>query len=319
MVLSGANSYSGQTNIEQGILSISASANLGDASATNTIRIANNATLQSTGADVDLGANRGIAMTGLGATIEVTGTNKLTAPGVITDNGCQLLTKTGSGVLSLTGASTYEGGTRVVAGTLDVSNTTGSGTGLGTLTVDAGTILTGGGIISPASGKNIVIDGVLAPGALGSATGTDLAINLTGASTLSINSELNFTLFGNDNLGTLNPLTQNSSLVVSAPNWSSLTIGSGAVLNVGLNTGVTTTGWSAGDAFKLFDWLGILAGTPPSSGTAFSAINLPALDGGKTWDTSQIFTTGQITITPEPGRALLLMLGLLGLAFRRRR
>lgn len=319
VVLSGANSYSGQTNIEQGILSISASANLGDASATNTIRIANNATLQSTGADVDLGANRGIAMTGLGATIEVTGTNKLTAPGVITDNGCQLLTKTGSGALSLTGASTYEGGTSVVAGTLDVSNTTGSGTGLGTLTVDAGTILTGGGIISPASGKNIVIDGVLAPGALGSATGTDLAINLTGASTLSINSELNFTLFGNDNLGTLNPLTQNSSLVVSAPNWSSLTIGSGAVLNVGLNTGVTTTGWSAGDAFKLFDWLGILAGTPPSSGTAFSAINLPALDGGKTWDTSQIFTTGQITITPEPGRALLLMLGLLGLAFRRRR
>jgi hypothetical protein len=107
-------------------------------------------------------------------------------------------------------------------------------------------------------------------------------------------------------------------MALYALDWSNLTIGTGAVLNVGLNTGVSTAGWSVGDAFQLFDWLGVLAGTPPASG-AFGTINLPTLDAGKVWDTTQIFTSGQITIAPEPGRALLLMVGLLGFAFRRRR
>jgi len=318
VVLGGSNSYSGVTNIEQGVLSISASANLGDASATNTLRIANNATLQSTGADVDLGATRTIALSGVGATIEVTGTNKLTAPGAVTGNDCQLLTKTGNGTLSLGGANTYGGGTQVSAGTLDVSNTTGSGTGTGRLNVDAAATLTGGGIIAPAAGNNVVINGVLAPGAIGATSGTDLAITLSGSSTLALNGPVNFTLFGNNNSGTLNPLSQNTHLVVGAADWNNITIGSGAVLNVGLDTGVVTAGWTVGDAFQLFDWLGVLAGTPPTSG-AFASINLPTLDAGKNWDTTQIFTSGIITIAPEPGRVLFLMLGVLGLAFRRRR
>ncbi|MBK8091973.1 MAG: autotransporter-associated beta strand repeat-containing protein [Verrucomicrobiaceae bacterium] len=79
LYLKGANTYSGVTDIQQGTVSISTSAGLGDASATNTIRIANG-TLQSTGANVNLTANRSIELDGVSAIIDVTGTNVLTAP-----------------------------------------------------------------------------------------------------------------------------------------------------------------------------------------------------------------------------------------------
>ena len=78
----------------------------------------------------------------------------------------------------------------------------------------------------------------------------------------------------------------------------------------------------AGDAWKLFDWSGILSGTAPVEGNnGFSSIVLPALGAGYGWDVSQLFTTGVITVSgvPEPGRALMLLLGLLSLLTRRRR
>lgn len=320
LYLTNVNTYSGPTNIQQGTVVINSAQSIGDGSLTNSITLANGSTLRSTGANVDLGVNRTLTLSGVvGGTLEVTGTNKLTASGPIVGDDCMQLTKAGTGALILTNdANSYAGGTLVSAGTLDVSNTTGSGTGTGALTVAVGATLSGSGVISPDDGKNVVVNGTLSPGALGALAGTDLAINLTGASTLALNGAVNFTLFGNDNLGTLNPLTQNTSMALYALDWSNLTIGTGAVLNVGLNTGVSTAGWSMGDAFKLFDWLGVIAGTPPSSG-AFASINLPTLDAGKSWDTTQIFTSGTITIVPEPGRVLLLMLGFLGLAFRRRR
>ena len=320
LYLTNVNTYSGPTNIQQGTIVINSAQSIGDGSATNSITLANGSTLRSTGANVDLGINRTLTLSGVaGGTLEVTGTNKLTASGPIVGDDCMQLTKAGTGSLILTSDSnTYAGGTVVSAGTLDVSNTSGSGTGSGALTIAAGATLSGSGLISPDDGNNIVVNGTLSPGALGAGAGTDLAINLTGASTLALNGAVNFTLFGNDNLGAVNPLSQNTSMALYALDWSNLTIGTGAVLNVGLNTGVSTAGWSVGDAFQLFDWLGVLAGTPPASG-AFGTINLPTLDAGKVWDTTQIFTSGQITIAPEPGRALLLMVGLLGFAFRRRR
>ena len=90
-------------------------------------------------------------------------------------------------------------------------------------------------------------------------------------------------------------------------------------------TSLNASTFVAGDAWKLFDWSGILGGTAPVEGTnGFSAINLPILEAGYTWDVSQLFTTGEITVNslsgvPEPTRAVLLLLGLLGLISRRRR
>jgi len=59
------------------------------------------------------------------------------------------VTKIGTGTLTLSGASTYIGGTTVSSGILLVSNSSGSGTGAGAVSVDAGA-LGGSGIIAGA-------------------------------------------------------------------------------------------------------------------------------------------------------------------------
>ena len=70
------------------------------------------------------------------------------------------LNKRGKGTLALSGSNTYEGGTTVIAGTLKVNNTTGSGTGKGAVTVNSGATLAGSGAISGA----VTVAGTLAPG-----------------------------------------------------------------------------------------------------------------------------------------------------------
>ncbi|MDB6120526.1 MAG: transporter, partial [Verrucomicrobiaceae bacterium] len=83
---------------------------------------------------------------------------------------------------------------------------------------------------------------------------------------------------------------------------------------------------STGDIFKLFDWSTIAIPNSIAGGGAFniaSDLVLPQLSGGKTWDTSAFSTYGIIVvgtaIVPEPGRVLLLLIGLVGLGLRRRR
>lgn len=129
--LTAVNTYQGATSINGGILSFGASSNLGDATqATNTLSF-NGGTLQSTGAAVNLGANRSVAVGTSGGTVEVTATNVLTVPGAISGVG-NSLAKTGNGTLTLTGTQNY-GTFKTSAGTTNVN---GSFTG-GTSTVNA--------------------------------------------------------------------------------------------------------------------------------------------------------------------------------------
>ena len=113
-----------------------------------------------------------------------------TFSGVISDGGEEggvggSLTKVGSGSLELSGVNTYTGGTTVSAGTLIVSNTTGSATGTGAVSVNAGT-LGGSGIISGAVTVNS--GAFLAP-----AHGTKTQSTLTVQSPLTFNSGSTYT------------------------------------------------------------------------------------------------------------------------------
>ncbi len=86
------------------------------------------------------------------------------------------------------------------------------------------------------------------------------------------------------------------------------------------------TGLTYGSVFNLLDWstLGTKDGTALSGmGTGgFSVLEnlqIDSLSGGLGWDTSLFNSSGILVVVPEPSRALLLMLGLLGLTLRHRR
>lgn len=101
------------------------------------------------------------------------------------------LTKTGAGTLELTIDNSYTGGTTVNAGTVVVSNTTGSGTGTGAVAVNNGGRLAGGGAVAGA--VNVNAGGTLAPAATGTlaagattfVSGATLATGIDSAGTTS--------------------------------------------------------------------------------------------------------------------------------------
>ncbi len=76
---------------------------------------------------------------------------------------------------------------------------------------------------------------------------------------------------------------------------------------------VSLGGFSAtnGASFDLFNWDGGVSGE-------FSAISTDALAAGQSWDTSELYTTGQLSVIPEPGSIGLLGLGSGILLFTRR-
>ncbi|MFM2166145.1 MAG: hypothetical protein RIS79_516, partial [Verrucomicrobiota bacterium] len=246
------------------------------------------------------------------------GTNTIT--GLAELNGGGVLTKSTTGALSMGDGNTYTGGTLVSDGTLLATNSTGSATGSGAVTVAAAGTLGGTGSIIAASGNNITINGTLDAGMPTSSSGSALALTVGGAGSLALSGTTLFQLFTNDNLGTLNGVSASDRVVVNAPNWSNVVFGGSSSLTI--TTGLTATTFVAGDSWRIFDWTGVAAGTAPLQGTnGFNSIIAPTLDVNLDWDYSNLFTTGTISVivVPEPSRALLLMLGLLGLMMRRRR
>ncbi|MDR3459197.1 MAG: autotransporter-associated beta strand repeat-containing protein [Verrucomicrobiae bacterium] len=133
------------------------------------------------------------AASGTGDTLYIVGGNNADSyfTGVISSNSAVAgsdcdLNKVGTGTLTLTGNSTFGGGTTVNAGTLRINNLTGTGTGTGDLEVFSGATLTGKGIIGSAT---TVADGAtLAPG---DPTGT---LTISNNLTLNDNSLLPFAL-----------------------------------------------------------------------------------------------------------------------------
>lgn len=144
----GANTYTGATAINNGVLSVSSLANggqpsdIGAATTASANLVLNGGTLQYTGgtASTDRGATVGAA----GGVVEVTaGGVVLTGSGVVVGSGA--LTKTGDGVLALSGANTFSGGVTLNGGQLNINNggasSANSAIGTGTLTIGANTTI----------------------------------------------------------------------------------------------------------------------------------------------------------------------------------
>ena len=228
-------------------------------------------------------------------------------------NGGGTLTKSTTGTLSMGDGNTYTGGTLVSDGTLLATNSTGSATGSGAVTVAAAGTLGGTGSIIAGPNNNITIDGILNAGMPSSTTGTALALTVGGTGQLQFNGTTVFDLFANT--AGVNLPTSNDRVVVNAPAGANIIFGASSILQI--STTLAPTAYANGDTWQLFDWSGVAGGVTGG----FASINLPVIDPGFSWDTANLYSLGVVSIiaVPEPSRALLMLLGLLGLMMRRRR
>jgi autotransporter-associated beta strand protein len=171
------------------------------------------------------------------------------------NNGNAKITKVGTGTLTLSGANTYYGLTKVDGGTLAINGTT-----PGAVEVNSGAMLMGTGSI----GGTVTLNsgGTLAPGA-SAGTLTVGGLAMTPLSSLQI--EMGATAYDR---------------IIASGNMALA-----GTLNVSLIDGFMPT---LGNMFDLFNW-----GT--KSGT-FSAVNLPVLAAGLSWDTTQLYTTGVLSV-----------------------
>jgi autotransporter-associated beta strand protein len=151
-------------------------------SGTARIELFGNGTLDFSGlpafANIGIGSleGDGIVLLGSNYLFLTIGTNDLSTVFSGRIQGSGVVTKGGSGTLTLTRASTYTGGTTVVGGFLKLTNRNGSATGSGPVTIYTPGTLGGDGIV----GGNLLVfsGGTLAPG--------------TGATTLTVKKHLEF-------------------------------------------------------------------------------------------------------------------------------
>jgi autotransporter-associated beta strand protein len=141
LTLTGTNTYSGDTYLNGGFIYASSLANLGSGSQL----VFNGGGLQFGSSSFD--ASRRTMVFSGNATLDTRTGDNVWLTRSIGGGGSGSLVKTGAGRLSLYGDNTYTGGTTVASGTLSVRNTIGSATGSGPVTINAGTGLSGLGII----------------------------------------------------------------------------------------------------------------------------------------------------------------------------
>lgn len=315
-------------NVNGGTLAFSASNQLGNAAVTNTLAV-NGGTLSYTGAAAaDLTANRVLTVGSGGATLDVSSsTGVLTISGGVASGSTGNLTKTGTGMVVISGTTNLNsgGGTVTVSGgTLRASFGTG---GIGALTVSAtGTLSLQNGVAEALTLAN-------APGSLNLAGGARLGFELgtagmPGASDLlqSLNAVnvggtiiFDFYNLGGFGAGTYNLIAAGSGLDSASYVLGSAPSGYNYVINK-IDTLVSVTvvafqprywtnsqatgSWSTVNAGPLTNWATDAAGTTNATDTpsslhtvVFSASSLagPAisttLDGDYTIDSLQFTGT----------------------------
>ncbi len=351
--------FLGSTHVfNDGVLKNGASGVLTDTSTVLLGEAANNS-----GGTYDLnGFNETIAGLGSAGTGSKTVTNSaasgtavLTVAGAGTYDGAiqdgttaQLaLTKSGTGILTLSGTLAYTGKTTISGGTLALSGATASLQSSPWVQVDSGATLdvsgvtgtytqgagTGARAISGAGTVNgsLTLNGNVVLSAGASSDPQSIATAGDGLGTLAFNNDLTL-LSGTSALFQIGGATGNTPdtsveanvlafASASSPNVDritvagALTLHSGSVINVTLNNYTPVSG----DVFNLLDWGSINI----NDFNLALDLNLPELgDPLLSWGTDQFSTAGLLYIAtnvPEPSRALLSLAGLAAMLLRRRR
>ncbi len=216
LTLTGNNSYSGGTSIEQNALIASQDSNLGSSSGALNI---GNATFEY-GGSFDM--TRNVILHNTASAIN-TSTYNAALNGIVSGTG--RLNKTGSGTLTLAGNNTYQGGTIVSAGTLAVASNTALGTN--GLTLNNGTTLR--------AADNITLNNAVTLGA-GTETidtnGYDLTLGgiLSGAGAFTKTGTGSLTLTNTNSYNGATTVSAGSLIINGSNTASATTIAAGATL-----------------------------------------------------------------------------------------
>lgn len=245
-----ANSFTG-LSITGGAVVVAADANLGAASGS----LGLGGTLRTT---ASFSSNRFVIVGTAGGAIDTAG-NDLTLNGFVNFDG--RLTKTGAGTLTLNGENLSSGGATIDGGTLKVSNTTGSATGSGSITINSGGTLAGTG----SAAGNVINGGSVTPG------------NSPGA--LTIGGSYNQSVGGKVQIE-----------IASSSSFDQLNIEGTAALAGTLEVLLLDSYMpAAGTQFDILDF-------DSATGT-FDSLLLPTLDASLRWNTAGLYANGVLSVT----------------------
>ena len=312
LTLAGANTYSGGTTLNAGTLNINHSSALGALSANpfiiNAGTINNNSGAAISTLNYPMTWNSDFTFTGTNDLNLGTGAVNLSASRILTVSASNLtvggiisgasfsLTKVGNGALTLSGANTYNGGTTLTAGTLNINHASALGT------VSANPFTISGGIINNTSGSPITL--LAYPIAWnGNFTFTGSSSLNLGAGAITLSANRTVTVAANvltvpGAIGGAFTLTKagNGELTLNAANTHSSTTLSAGILNLGNPSAL-------GTAPGVFT---INGGTiDNTSGSPMTLDNYPISIGGNfTFRGTQNLNTGLGAITLTGNRTI---------------
>lgn len=219
----------------------------------------------------------------------------ITLLGGVFDNGNQTIENTGS----ITGYGTFRSD--------GLTNTNHIGIGLGDFEI-IGAVVNNGNVYIESNSTAVFYDDVSGSGTFG---GTGTAMFLGALSPGSSPGAMSFE--GSVVLSSASTLEMELGGMLPG-NYDVIDVAGDLALD-GILDVVLIDGFEP-DIGNIFD---ILDFNPANLLGTFDTINLPELSGMLAWDTSPLYTIGQISVVPEPATVALLGLGALGLLHRRKK